>query len=128
MLHIKDRMKASVDVAPATEYLVEDVKRTETDLCVHCEEKSCQEGRLLTDYKQSYNGQRVRLVGENWSEDMKNKVGVVVGFQDHYLRLRWLQAGKLEIEMEGRTSGEEVQVDQQFSSLRCRVPLHILLQ
>ena len=88
-------MKTSVEVAPATEYLVEDVTRTETDLCVHCEEKSCQEGRLLTDYKQSYNGQRVRLVGENWSEDMKNKVGVVEGFQDHYLRLRWLLAGKL---------------------------------
>ena len=26
---------------------------------------------------------------------MKNKVGVVEGFQDHYLRLRWLLAGKL---------------------------------
>ena len=92
----KDRMKTSLESAPATEYLVDNVTRREPDpLCVQCEEKGCQEGRLVTDYKQSYNGQRVRLVGRNWTEAMKNKVGLVEGFQDHYLRLRWLLAGKL---------------------------------
>ena len=125
----QDRMKTSLESAPAPEYLVKNVTRREPDpLCVQCEEKGCQEGRLVTDYKQSYIGLRVRLVGRNWTEDMKNKVGVVEGFQDHYLRLRWLVAGKLgRKEKKFKLSRVENKVERfQFQFCCQKDPRHVL--
>ena len=64
-------------------------------VCSFCQEKSCPQGKPVTHFRESYVGKRVRLIGSNWTEDMKNRVGVVEGFEEGFLRLKWFGAGKV---------------------------------
>ena len=59
-------------------------------LCRQCQKKECLQGRFLTHFKESYSGSKVKVVGDNWSEEMKSKVGVVEGFQDGFLLVKWV--------------------------------------
>ena len=52
------------------------------------------DGKFVTHFSESIKGKRVRYcgetgVGKNWSEERKKRVGIIEGFQDGYLKLKW---------------------------------------
>ena len=63
--------------------------------CVNCQKEGCLRGKYLINFQKSFIGRKVRLVGSNWSEEMKSRIGMVEGFEDGFLRLQWFGKGKV---------------------------------
>ena len=63
--------------------------------CVNCQREGCLKGKYLINFQKPFIGRKVRLVGSNWSEEMKSRIGLVEGFGDGFLRLQWFGKGKV---------------------------------
>ena len=57
--------------------------------CESCQDENCPAGQFLTHYEDSYQGMRVRFIGNVITDqEMKKRVGVVFGFEDK-LQVKW---------------------------------------